>query len=50
MITLSLNGYNLTCGDHPDIVKRGGVCMYYKENLSLGLSALLTLINIYYVK
>ena len=41
MITLSLNGYNLTCADHPDNVKRGGVCMYYKENLSLrGLSAL----------
>ena len=34
MITLSLNGYNLTCAHHPD-VKRGGVCIYYKENLSL---------------
>ena len=32
--SLSLNGYNLPCADHPD-VKRGGVCMYYKENLSL---------------
>ena len=32
--SLSLNGYNLTHADHPD-VKRGGVCMYYKENLSL---------------
>ena len=27
------NGYNLTRTDHPDDVKRGGVCMSYKENL-----------------
>ena len=33
--SLSLNGYNLTCADHPDDFKRGGVCMYGKENLSL---------------
>ena len=33
--SFSLNGYNLTCADHPDNIKRGGVCMYYKENLSL---------------
>ena len=33
--SLSLNGYNLTHADHPDNVKRGGVCMYNKENLSL---------------
>ena len=33
--SLSLNGYNLTRADHPDNVKRGGICMYYKENLSL---------------
>ena len=33
--SLSLNGYNVTRADHPDNVKRGGVCMYYKENLSL---------------
>ena len=33
--SLSLNGYNLTRTDHPDNVKRGGVCMYYKEVLSL---------------
>ena len=33
--SLSLNGHNLTLADHPDNVKRGGVCMYHKENLSL---------------
>ena len=33
--SLSLNVHNLTCTDHPDDVKRGVVCMYYKENLSL---------------
>ena len=33
--SLSLNGYNLTRTDHPDNVKRGGVCMYYRENLPL---------------
>ena len=33
--SFSLNGYNLTRADHPDNVKRGGICMYYKENLSL---------------
>ena len=32
---LSLNGYNVTHTDHPDNFKRGGVCMYCKENLSL---------------
>ena len=33
--SLCLNGYNLTRADHLDNVKRGGVCMHYKENLSL---------------
>ena len=33
MITLSLPKW-LTRADHPDNVKRGGVCLYYKENLS----------------
>ena len=32
---LSLNGYSVTHTDHPDNFKRGGVCMYCKENLSL---------------
>ena len=33
--TLSLPGYNLARSDHPGNVKRGGVCLYYKEKLSL---------------
>ena len=37
--SLSLNGYNLTCTDHPDDVKRGGVCMYNKENLFLKITS-----------
>ena len=30
-------GYNLLRADHPDNVKRGGVCLYYRENLTLRL-------------
>ena len=33
--TPSLPGYNLIWSDHPNNVKRGGVCFYYKKNLSL---------------
>ena len=33
--TLSLPGYNLVQSHHPRNIKRGGVCLYYKENLSL---------------
>ena len=33
--TLSLPGYNLVRSDHPSNIKRDGVCLYYKENLSL---------------
>ena len=33
--SLPLNSYDLTGKDQPDNVKRGGVCMNYKENLSL---------------
>ena len=33
--TLSLNSYKLTRADHTDDVKKGGVCMHCKENLSL---------------
>ena len=29
---LEIDGYNLICADHPDNVKRGGVCIYYKES------------------
>ena len=33
--TLSLPGYSLVRSDHSNIVKRSGVSLYYKENLSL---------------
>ena len=32
---LLFNGYNLLRADHADSVKRGGVCLYYRENLIL---------------
>ena len=32
---LSLPGYNLARSDHAGNVERGGVCLYYKEKLSL---------------
>ena len=31
---IDLEGYNLVCADHPDNIKRGGVCIYYKKTLS----------------
>ena len=34
---LSIQGYSLIRADHPDNVKRGGVCLYFKENLILKL-------------
>ena len=34
---LLINGYKLLRADHPDNVKRGGVCLYYSENLTLQL-------------
>ena len=30
---IDTEGYKLVCSDHPDNVKRGGVCIYYKESL-----------------
>ena len=30
---LEIDGYNLIHADHPDNIKRGGVCIYYKESL-----------------
>ena len=32
---LSLKGYNLHRVDDPDSVKKGGVCVYYKETLAV---------------
>ena len=31
----SIQGYSLIRADHPDNVKRGDVCLYFKENLTL---------------
>ena len=33
--TLKLDGYSLIRADYHDNMKRGGVCLYYKENLLL---------------
>ena len=30
---LKIDGYNLVRADHLDYIKRGGVCIYYKESL-----------------
>ena len=30
---LEIDGYNLICSDHPNDIKRGGVCIYFKEIL-----------------
>ena len=35
---LLINGYKLLRADHPDNVKRGGMCLYYKGNLTLQLA------------
>ena len=32
-LSLELEGYKLVRADHPDNVKLGGVCIYYKEYL-----------------
>ena len=33
--SLALNGYKLVRSDHPNNIKRGGVCIYYKQSLSI---------------
>ena len=30
-----MEGYNLIRADHPDNIKRGGVCLYFKKTLAL---------------
>ena len=32
---ININGYSLLRVDHPNDIKRGGVCIYFKEYLSL---------------
>ena len=34
---LEIDRYNLVCADHLDNVKRGGVCIYYKEPLPVSV-------------
>ena len=33
--TLHMEGYNLMSADHPDNIKRRGVCLYFKKGLAL---------------
>ena len=37
---LETDGYNLVRADHPDNIKRGGVCIYYKESLPVRVISL----------
>ena len=37
---LEVDGYNLVRADHPDNIKRGGVCIYYKESLPVRVISL----------
>ena len=41
---LEIDGYNLIRSDHPNDIKRGGVCIYFKEILPVRV------INIPYLK
>ena len=34
-INIQINGYSLLRADHPNDIKRGGVCIYFKESLPL---------------
>ena len=36
-VSLELDGYKLVRADHPNNVKRSGVCVYYKESLPVRL-------------
>ena len=37
---LEIDGYNLIRADHPDNIKRGGVCIYYKKSLPVRVLSL----------
>ena len=37
---LNIEGYNVVRADHPDNIKRGGVCIYYKEYLPIRVISL----------
>ena len=34
---IAIEGYNIICADHPSNLKKGGVCIYYKESLAVKL-------------
>ena len=34
-VNIQINGYSLLRADHPSNIKRGGVCIYFKESLPL---------------
>ena len=37
---LKIDGYILVRADHPNNIKRGGVCIYYKESLPVRVISL----------
>ena len=37
---LEIDGYNLVRADHPDNIKKGRVCIYYKESLPVRVISL----------
>ena len=37
---LEIDGYNLVRADHPNNIKRGGVCIYYKGSLPVRVISL----------
>ena len=37
---IEIEGYNLVRADHPNNIKRGGVCIYYKESLPVPIISL----------
>ena len=37
---IDIKGYNLVHTDHPGNIKRGGVCIYYKESLPIRIKTL----------
>ena len=37
---IDIKGYNLVRADHPDNIKRDGVCIYYKESLPVRIKTL----------
>ena len=37
---LEIDEYNLVCVDHPNNIKKSGVCIYYKESLPVPIISL----------